>query len=117
MCVIGAKPMNAIQFIKDNGVERARKLAFDQLHPQMTHVTDDGRHWINVNHPNSETDEDELKDMIVLIELKRFVASVDAVRGFGGLGMAKLINQTEFSDYSDLTQAIADFESLGGGHV
>lgn len=29
------------------GYERAKEIAFDPLHPQMTHVSNDGRHWVN----------------------------------------------------------------------
>lgn len=109
--------MNAVEYIKDYGVDRARKLSFDPLHPQMTHITQDGCNWINADHPDIQVSECELLGMIDLRELRRFIESIDTVRGFGGLGMTKLINQTEFCDYLDLTQAIRDFEMLGGGHV
>lgn len=32
---------------KVGGIEKAREIAFDPLHPQMSHVSNDGRHWVN----------------------------------------------------------------------
>ena len=37
--------MNLIEQL--GGYERAKEIAFDPLHPQMTHVSNDGRHWVN----------------------------------------------------------------------
>lgn len=31
------------------GYEKAKEIVFDPLHPQMTHVSNDGRHWVNEN--------------------------------------------------------------------
>ncbi len=39
--------MNLIEQL--GGYERAKEIAFDPLHPQMTHVSNDGRHWVNEN--------------------------------------------------------------------
>ncbi|WP_312056875.1 hypothetical protein [Acinetobacter courvalinii] len=115
--------MQAIQFIKDHGVEKARKLAFDPLHPQMTHVTDDGRHWLNKDNPHCHATADDLKDMIVLTELKRIIESLDLVESWGGIEAVKRYdlepcrNKPESAGYR-LIQAIADYESIyGGEHV
>lgn len=37
--------MNLIERL--GGYEKAKEIAFDPLHPQMTHVSNDGRHWVN----------------------------------------------------------------------
>lgn len=107
----------AIQFIQQHGVDKARKLAFDPLHPQMTHVTDDGRHWLNKNHPHCHATENELKDMIVLADLKRLVESVDLIiNEFESVEMAEyeyMICASHSEPYWIRTkQAIADYETI-----
>ena len=104
--------MNTKQFIKEAGIDRARELAFDSLHPQMTHVTKDGCNWINADHPEIQISESELLDMIDLRELRTLVESIDRVKGFGSIGMVKLINQTYLSDHMDLDQLIADHQAI-----
>ncbi|EKK06146.1 hypothetical protein ACIN5162_1811 [Acinetobacter baumannii OIFC0162] len=71
--------MDAKQYIRLYGVDHARELAFDPLHLQMTHVTEDGRHWVNSNNPHSHASEDELKGMIELSALKHLVEFIDYV--------------------------------------
>lgn len=105
--------MNALQYIKSHGVDSARRLAFDPLHPQMTHVTDDGRHWVNADHPHSHATESELKGMIVLADLKRLVESVDLVESLDGIDWAK--GMLRINGDEDLKQTIADYESIYGG--
>lgn len=39
--------MNLIERL--GGYEKAKEIVFDPLHPQMTHVSNDGRHWVNEN--------------------------------------------------------------------
>lgn len=39
--------MNLIEQL--GGYEKAKEIVFDPLHPQMTHVSNDGRHWVNEN--------------------------------------------------------------------
>ncbi|OTG70613.1 hypothetical protein B9T38_12185 [Acinetobacter sp. ANC 4218] len=37
--------MNLIEQL--GGYEKAKEIVFDPLHPKMTHVSNDGRHWVN----------------------------------------------------------------------
>lgn len=104
--------MNAIQFIQKVGIDRARELAFDSLHPQMTHVTENGCNWINADHPDIHVSDSELTGMVDLRELRQVVENIDRVKGLGGIGMAKLINQTYLSDHMDLDQSIADHQAI-----
>lgn len=103
---------NAIQFIQKVGIDRARDLAFDSLHPQMTHVSENGCNWINTDYPDIQVSESELMGMVDLRELRQVVESIERVKGFGGIGMVKLIDQTCLSDHMDLDQLIADHQAI-----
>ncbi|EPG6933844.1 hypothetical protein NLV80_002718 [Acinetobacter baumannii] len=49
----------------------------------MTHVTEDGRHWVNADYPRSQVSEDELNGMVELRVLKRLVESLDRISRIG----------------------------------
>lgn len=109
---------NAIQFIKDNGVDKAREVvegAPEWATVYDTEVNDYYRSSITTN-----------KD-VNLSELKRLVESVDFIKKIGGFVAAKSFwAKGSFKNcYKEkLEQAIADYEqlfgnteTLGGEHV
>ena len=95
--------MNATDFIKQHGVEKARKVVEGAPEWAMSINFNNGMHYSRMEHKKGDT---------FLYDIKRLVESVDEINGFGGIGMAKLINQTVDGDHLDLEQAIADYESV-----
>ncbi|MBJ8440052.1 hypothetical protein [Acinetobacter junii] len=105
--------MNAIQFIQQHGVEKAREAITD--HPRYANFV-----WIynerityGVSGFNGATN---------LIDLKRLVDSLDLVNDHGGLETIKKCVEKTIFPLSDriirMKQAIADYESIfGGEHV
>lgn len=118
--------MNAIQFIKDHGVEKAREELNKLPNSNVTHMTDDARMFIDEKNPLlDEFQRSQIKDLICIDDLKRLIDSVDLVKSYGGV-----INAQHEIKYLDLDwdydsprvvrlkQAIADYESIyGGEHV
>lgn len=116
--------MNAINFIKQHGVDKAREVV--ELAPQgATHLSDDTRHYVNAEFkPLPNHIKEELPKLVVIDDLKRLVESVDLVKSYGGV-----INAQHEIKYLDLDwdydsprvvrlkQAIADYEAIGGEHV
>lgn len=111
--------MNAIQFIKENGVEKSREVV--QLAPDgATHLSDDACHYVNANFkPLPAHIKEQLPKLIVLDDLKRLVESVDMLKRFGGIELSKewILEYSSFPYRVELEQAIADYESIGGEHV
>ncbi|MDN8316413.1 hypothetical protein QZK38_05150 [Acinetobacter baumannii] len=112
--------MKPEQFIREYGVIRAKELINDPLHPKMTHVSDDGRHWVNEHNKNlDENIRKQLPSLIRLEDLKRLVESLDLVESWGGIDDVKLYdlshckNRPESAGYK-LLQAIKDHESIYG---
>ena len=84
--------MKPEQFIREFGVKRAKELINDPLHPKMTHVSDDGRHWVNEHNKNlDENIRKQLPSLMRLEDLKRLVESLDLVNNCGGLAIANKI--------------------------
>ncbi|EXB85491.1 hypothetical protein J542_0553 [Acinetobacter baumannii 299505] len=107
--------MKPEQFIRDYGVIRAKELINDPLHPKMTHVSDDGRHWVNENNKNlDENIRKQLPGLMRLEDLKRLVESVELVEKFGSLIAAKAYVPDGYKS-DRLKQAIRDHESIYGG--
>lgn len=112
--------MNAIQFIKENGVEKAREVVSGA--PEgATHLSDDACHYVNADFkPLPNRIKEQLPELIVIDDLKRLVESVDLLKSNGGYEEAKdtfdfaikhgMNDLTEFG--SRLKQAIADYESI-----
>lgn len=100
--------MDAIQFIKDHGVEKARKVVSGAPELAEYYSTIDGEYYrIEINAVN-------------LKQLKRLVESVDLVESLNGVETAKryLEENMEFSDFKLLKQAITDYKDIfGGEHV
>ncbi|KXZ65934.1 hypothetical protein AVENLUH5627_02664 [Acinetobacter venetianus] len=100
--------MNAIQFIKEHGVEKAREVVTKHVECYTPEVF---KYW-----------SEQLHDYVfapkyascLVADLKRLVESVDLVESFNGVEMAKryLEENMECSDSERLKQAIADYESI-----
>jgi len=134
--------MNAIQFIKEHGVEKAREVVDGAPDKTATHYVfrkipnyysvdfqswhNDGEWWDS----DCQTEQDLIDsyghDFVVnLSDLKRIVESLDLLKSNGGYEEAKdtfdfaikhgMNDLTEFG--SRLKQAIADYEAIGGEHV
>jgi len=101
--------MNAIQFIKENGVEKAREVV--EVAPEWASYFDGYLYSEKWFHGNS----------ILISEINSLIESVDLVTRYGGIAEAKTLHQDEFWDevaFKILKQAIADNESIyGGEHV
>jgi hypothetical protein len=98
----GAKPMNAIQFIKEQGVEKAREVVEGAPELAEYYSTIDGEYYrIEINAVN-------------LKQLKRLVESMGIVERFGGIELSKewISEYSSFPYRADLEQAIADYESI-----
>lgn len=124
--------MNAINFIKQHGVEKAREELTKLPNSTVTHMTSDARMFIDENNPLlDEFQRGQIKDLICIEDLKRLVESVDLIKKHGGLFSTKCQLDKGGSDYEwygengdygltdleDLEQAIADYEAIGGEHV
>ncbi|MCL5767379.1 hypothetical protein [Acinetobacter sp. ANC5681] len=104
--------MNAIQFIKEHGVEKARKVIEGALEEHNKFDIDQ----------NKTVDVYKTKaNLVDLRHIKRIVESVDLVKRYGGIAEAKTIHNDEFwceIAFERLEQAIADYELIyGGEHV
>ena len=93
--------MNAIKFIQQHGVEKARKHYLD-IREAANQVS-----FVHACEPFAS-------------QLNRLIESVDLVESLNGVETAKryLEENMECSDFKLLKQAIADYESIyGGEHV
>ena len=118
--------MDATQFIKEHGVERAREELKRLPNSNVTHMTDDARMFIDENSPLLDKfQRSQIKDLICIDDLKCLVESVDLIDSLGGLELSKKeSNNCRFYEYADMShrayaikQAIADYEAIGGEHV
>ena len=118
--------MNAIQFIKENGVDKAREVVEGAPDGATYYVNEKskivvGLHGfyadgfcVGIHNPHTH---------IKISELKRLVKSIDLVEFEGGLDKAKnvlfLKRALGLTPHADrLEQAIADYEQIfGGEHV
>lgn len=127
--------MNAIQFIKEHGVEKARKVV-SGAPDGATHLSDDACHYVNADFkPLPAHIKEQLPKLVVINDLKRLVESVDLVNCNGGwngtkntitlfqssldLGLYHGVDGVDAEvEIPRLKQAIADYESIyGGEHV
>ena len=71
--------MNAIQFIQQNGVEKAREV-LSGAPDGATHLSDDACHYVNADFKPLPTHiKEQLHKLIVIDDLKRLVESVDLI--------------------------------------
>ena len=118
--------MNAIQFIQQNGVEKAREVV-EGAPDGATHLSDDACHYVNADfRPLPAHIKEQLPKLIVIDDIERMVKSVDLIDSLGGLELSKKeSNDCRFYEYADMShrayaikQAIADYELIyGGEHV
>ena len=97
--------MNAIQFIQQHGVDKAREVVEGAPKWAMSINFNNGMYYSRMEHKKGDT---------FLYDIKRLVESVDLVESFNGVEMAKryLEENVECSDSERLKQAIADYESI-----
>ena len=111
--------MNAIQFIKEHGAEKAREVV-EGAPGGATHLSDDACHYVNADFkPLPAHIKEQLPELIVINDLKRLVDSLDLVKSYGGIINAK--HDVKYLDLdwdydtprvTRLKQAIADYESI-----
>ena len=107
--------MNAIQFIKEHGVDKARKVVEGAPKWAMSINLNNGMYYQRCEHKKGDT---------FLYDIKRLVESVGLVKSYGGIINAK--HDVKYLDLdwdydtpraTRLKQAIADYERIGGEHV
>ena len=132
--------MNAMQFIKEHGVEKTREVV-EGAPEGSTHFVGStylkliGAVWWNAWLPEwSHKDSCMVKkwkcesielmktwgEVYKLEDIKRLVESVDMLKRFGGIELSKewILEYSSFPYRVELEQAIADYESIyGGEHV
>ena len=105
--------MNAIKFIKENGVEKAREVVEGAPENSICYDLEHGKH---VAYEDTSIAMCFLKIRFIdLSDLKRLVESVDLVKRYGGIAEAKTIHNDEFwceIAFERLEQAIADYEAI-----
>lgn len=111
--------MNAIQFIQENGVDKAREVVANA--DKWTRITKCARFLFKDADSHGEVIREHGKDSVAIDDLKRLVESVDLVKEHYTLDRA--IDYAN-SDYTApeikvcLLDAIADYKSIyGGEHV
>ena len=107
--------MNAIKFIKDHGVDKAREVV-EGAPDRATTV----KPSLDFKHFMYGICEEAGGAYILLSDLKRLVESVDMLKRFGGIELSKewILEYSSFPYRVELEQAIADYESIyGGEHV
>lgn len=122
--------MNAIEFIKNNGVDKAREV-LEGAPDGATHLSDDTRHYVNADFkPLPAHIKEQLPKLVDLYDLKRVVESMELIKCFDDLEQAKswlsyLEDDVPYIFKGDtydnkfykheLKQAIADYELINEG--
>lgn len=112
--------MNAIKFIKDHGVEKAREVV-EGAPTRANWYQVKGKYSNDLYSCNHEL----YGEAIMLSDLKRLVESVDLIKFYGGIERAKLLlamgtclaERPPHEREVQLKQAIADYKAIGGEHV
>ena len=109
--------MNAIKFIRDNGVDKAREVV--EGAPAICAYFEE--YPLGVRYYRSDIG---FNRTIKISDLKRLFESLDLVKSYGGIINAK--HDVKYLDLdwdydtqrvTRLKQAIADYEAIGGEHV
>ncbi len=120
----GAKPMNAIVFIQQYGIEKARKVvegvpeaatAFNIVSGSIIYYQLCDNWWWWYNPLKKEWEMDYSKSMrINLSDLKRIVESVDFINKFDGIDLARAYDKEMGSHGFDpfFEKSIADYQSI-----
>ena len=132
--------MNAIEFIKNNGVDKAREVLegapdrtashyvvdtdtyfSEEFHTYFDHSLND---WETADLHCVSDLEANYEIVLDLFDLKRLAESMDLVKSYGGIINARYdVKYLDLDwDYDTqrvtrLKQAIADYEAIGGEHV
>ena len=81
--------MNAIQFIQQHGVDKAREVV-EGAPDGATHLSDDACHYVNADFKPLPTHiKEQLPKLIVIDDIERLVESVDLIDSLGGLELSK----------------------------
>ncbi|MDK1683513.1 hypothetical protein [Acinetobacter terrestris] len=103
--------MKANEFVQEHGLPYTRNLV--RGYPNHTHVTDDGRMFINENTCVSHI-KVQLNELVKMDDLKRLVESHEVVMDYYGLTRAKEHAESNYTApelKAALKQAIADVEA------
>lgn len=104
--------MNAIQFIKDHGVDKTREVV-ETAPCGATHVTNDMRMFVNEYFDHFEKIKNHIPFLARISDLNRLVESIELIEKLGGIEAAKSYVPDRYKS-DRLKQAIADYESIGG---
>ena len=119
-----SKPMNAIQFIEEHGIEKARKVVesapsnaesyqngyYFRTKPEFQFHNGFHEAW-NLTYNDGEWFKKDGFDPVLINDLKMLLESIRLVNQFGGLDKAKLLINTK-KGMGYLKQAIADYEAI-----
>ena len=113
--------MNATDFIKQHGVDKAREV-LSGAPDGATHLSDDACHYVNADFKPLPTHiKEQLPKLIVIEHLKRLVESVYLVKEHHTLDRAIEYANSQYTAPEIkvcLLDAIADYRSIyGGEHV
>ena len=113
--------MNAIKFIQQNGVEKAREV-LSGAPDGATHLSDDACHYVNADFkPLPDHIKEQLPKLVVINDLKRLVESIYLVKEHYTLDRAIEYANSQYTAPEIkvcLLDAIADYKSIyGGEHV
>ena len=61
--------MNPIEQL--GGYEKAKEIVFDPLHPQMTHVSNDGCHWVNEEFSHIPEIQEQIPTMVRIKDIRK----------------------------------------------
>ena len=64
-----------MNLIEKLGLEKCKQIVSDPLHPQMTHVSNDGRHWVNEEFSYIPEIQDQIQKMIRIADLRTAIAN------------------------------------------
>ena len=63
-----------MNLIEKLGLEKCKQIVSDPLHLQMTHVSNDGRHWVNEEFSYIPEIQDQIQKMIRIADLRTAIA-------------------------------------------
>lgn len=66
--------MNLIEQL--GGYKKAKEIAFDPLHQQMTHVSNDGRHWVNEEFSHIPEIQEQIPTMIRIKDIRKALHNI-----------------------------------------
>lgn len=100
--------MNIIEQL--GGYGKAKEIAFDPLHPQMTHVSNDGRHWVNEEFSHIPEIQEQIPTMIRIKDIRK--ALLEYRRQHNIFEVGDLVVDTNYKD-SD----VQEIKSVNGNRI